>query len=291
MQSRDKVDRPPEQDPAATLDGFAAGPAVATARMARRWLPLAGVVVVAALAVWQGWHRHLTLENLLVHEATLRGLVSDNYALALAGYALAYVGLVALSLPGGLVLTLAGGFLFGWLIGGAVTVLAATIGATAIFLIARSSLGEVVARAAGPRLAGLARGFRTNALSYLLFLRLVPIFPFWLVNIAPALLGVRLSTYVVATLVGIMPGTFAFAFAGEGLHGVLAAQREAYEVCLAAARAAGAGPTATCSLSFSPGSLVTPELVAALFVLGLLALLPVVAQKGPWRRPGADGRS
>lgn len=291
MHSRDKVDRPAEPDAAPAIGSIARRPASVGVRTVRRWLPLAGIVTVAALAAWQGWHRHLTLESLLVHETALRSLVSENYARALAGYALAYVGVVALSLPGGLVLTLAGGFLFGWLVGGVVTVFAATAGATAIFLVARSSLGEVVASRAGPRLAGLASGFRANALSYLLFLRLVPIFPFWLVNIAPALLGVRLSTYVVATLIGIVPGTFAFAFAGEGLDSVLAAQRESYEACVAAARAAGARPAGMCSLSFSPGSLVTPKLVAALIVLGLLALVPVVAQKVPWRRAGGDRRS
>lgn len=291
MQTREHTDRTGDREAAAVLAGHPRARTRSVYGAARRWLPLAILLAIAAVAVWQGWYRHLTLESLLANESVLREAVSEHYALALAGYALVYIGVVALSLPGGLVLTLAGGFLFGWLIGGLVTVFAATAGATAIFLIARSSLGEAIARRAGPRLTALASGFRQNALSYLLFLRLVPVFPFWLVNIAPAVLGVPLPTFVVATFIGIVPGTFAFAFAGVGLDSVLAAQRETYEACVAAARAAGRNPAEVCSLEFSPASLLTPKLVAALIVLGVLALVPVLAQKVPWRRLGRGRRA
>lgn len=291
MQMREHTDRAGDAE-AATVParpGARRGGRIAGAM--RRWLPLAVLLAIAAVAVWQGWHRHLTLESLLANESVLRAAVSEHYAKALAGYAFVYVGVVALSLPGGLVLTLAGGFLFGWLVGGLVTVFAATAGATAVFLVARSSFGEAIAGRAGPRLTALASGFRQNALSYLLFLRLVPVFPFWLVNIAPAVLGVPLSTYVLATFIGIVPGTFAFAFAGVGIDSVLEAQRETYEACVATARAGGGTPAAACSLSFKPASLLTPKLVAALIVLGLLALVPVLAQKVPWRRLGRGRRA
>ncbi len=121
-----------------------------------------------------------------------------------------YAAVVALSLPGGAVLTMAGGFLFGWLLGGLASIVGATIGASIVFLIARSALGEFLAARAGPWLSRFRQGFQDDAFSYLLFLRLVPIFPFWLVNLAPALLGVGFVTYVATTFLGIIPGTFAY---------------------------------------------------------------------------------
>ncbi|WP_436642323.1 TVP38/TMEM64 family protein [Microbaculum sp. FT89] len=249
-----------------------------------RWLPLALIVAAMAVAVSQGWYRHLTLESLVTHEMALRSFVSGNRAGALAIYAAIYIAVVALSLPGGLLLTLAGGFLFGWLLAGTVTVIAATIGAVIVFLIARSSLGSALAARAGPRLAALQQGFNDDAMHYLLFLRLVPIFPFWLVNIAPALLGVSLSTYVIGTAVGIVPGTFAFAFVGAGLESVLAAQRESFEACVAAATAKNLDPTGACELGIDPSALVTPGLLAALVALGVLALVPIAAKKVLRRR-------
>ena len=143
-----------------------------------------------------------------------------------------YIVVVALSVPGGALLTITGGFLFGWLVGGLSTVIGATIGATIVFLIAKTSLGETLAAKAGPWMAKLSEGFRNDAMNYLLFLRLVPAFPFWLINLAPALLNVPLSTFVIATFIGIIPGTFAFAFLGAGLDSIIDKQREAYQACL-----------------------------------------------------------
>lgn len=250
-----------------------------------RWLPLAAILAGTAFAVWQGWHRHLTLESLIAHETAFRGYIEANAAGAVAIYALVYVAVVALSLPGGLLLTLAGGFLFGWLVGGIVTVAAATVGATIVFQIARTSLGATLAARAGPRLSALRQGFQDGALNYLLFLRLVPLFPFWLVNIAPALLGVSLSTYVLGTVVGIVPGTFAFAFIGAGLDSVVAAQRAAFDACLAGASGKGLDPSAACDLGIDPSALVTPGLIAAFIALGVLALIPIAAKKVLGRRP------
>jgi uncharacterized membrane protein YdjX (TVP38/TMEM64 family) len=245
----------------------------------KRYLPLA-LLAVAMLVAWQtGLHRYLSLEALVEHRAALDTLVAENLVLALAAFALVYVVTVALSLPGASFLTIAGGLLFGWLVGGTVTVLAATIGATLIFLIASTSLGETLRARAGPSLDRLAKGFEEDAFHYLLFLRLVPVFPFWLVNLAPAFLGVPLRTYVVATLVGIVPGTFAFAVVGAGLGSVVDAQEAAYRDCLAADPSGG-----TCSLSLDPGSLITPGLLAAFAALGVVALIPVAVRKLRGRR-------
>jgi uncharacterized membrane protein YdjX (TVP38/TMEM64 family) len=127
-------------------------------------------------------------------------------------------------------------------------------------------------RRAGPRLNALARGFREDAFNYLLFLRLVPLFPFWLINIAPAMFDVRLSTFVAATLIGIIPGTFAFAFVGSGLDSILVTQTAAYRQCEAAGREG-------CAIVLDTGALLTPELIMAFAGLGGVALIPVVARR------------
>jgi len=248
----------------------------------RRVLPLAILAAVAGLILSQGWHNLISFEQLALNQQALQTWIGEHLISALAVYSAIYVLVVALSLPGGAVLTVAGGLLFGWLIGGLITVVAATLGATAIFLIARSSLGEPLAARAGPWLGRFRAGFQENALSYLLFLRLVPVFPFWVVNLAPALLGVSLRQYVIATALGIIPGTFAFAFAGAGLDSVLAAQRQALEACQAG-RAPGDPP---CSFQFDPGTLITPELLIAFAALGIVALIPAIVKKLK-KQPGA----
>ncbi|NND49680.1 MAG: VTT domain-containing protein, partial [Rhizobiales bacterium] len=136
-----------------------------------------------------------------------------------------------------------------------------------------------LAERAGPWLERLRQGFARDAVNYLLFLRLVPAFPFWLVNIAPALLGMDLPRYVAATFVGIIPGTFAFAFLGAGLDGLIAGQHQAYEDCLERAASAGAGENIECNFSLDPASLLTTELIAAFVALGLVALIPVIYRR------------
>jgi uncharacterized membrane protein YdjX (TVP38/TMEM64 family) len=258
------------------------GEAVPRRPLWRRLMPLIVLAAVAGLILSQGWHNLISFQQLALNQQALQAWISENIIGALAVYAAIYVVVVALSLPGGAVLTVAGGLLFGWLLGGLATVVAATLGATAIFLIARSSLGEPLAARAGPWLGKFRAGFQENALSYLLFLRLVPVFPFWVVNLAPALLGVNLRQYVIATALGIIPGTFAFAFAGAGLDSVLAAQRDAYQACQAA-RAAGDPP---CSFQFDPGTLITTELLIAFIALGIVALIPAIVKKLR-KQPGA----
>lgn len=239
----------------------------------RRWLPLA-VLVAAIIAVWvSGATRYLTLASVAEHRDGLKAMVAAHYLAALAGYMLVYMACIALSLPGGALLTITGGFLFGWLIGGAATVIAATVGATIVFLIARSSFGAFLAEKAGSRVKSLAEGFQRDAFNYMLFLRLVPLFPFWLVNIAPALFNVSSRTYVASTFIGIIPATFAFSALGASLDSIIMAQKAAYQACIAAK---GAGQ---CRLALDPGALITPQLVAAFVALGVIAIVPVM-----WKR-------
>lgn len=249
----------------------------------KRFLPVGVLVAVMALVVSQGWHHYLSLETIAKNRDWLNAMVGEHKLLALSAYFLAYVAVVSMSLPGGVLLTITGGFLFGPILGGSVSVVAATVGATCLFLIAKTSFGEALAAKAGPWLARLTAGFQENALNYLLFLRLVPAFPFWLVNLAPALLGVRLKTFIVGTLIGIIPGTFAFSYVGAGLDSIIDTTRVDFQKCLAEHPGMSAAE-AGCSFSINPGSLVTKELLIAFAALGLVALIPVFIRKWKARR-------
>src|SRR5262252_3093011 len=238
----------------------------------RRLAPVVAVVLVMAVVFAMGWHRFLSLETLVRHRAAIEGFVAARYGLAIATFVAIYVAAVALSIPGAVILTITGGVLFGWLIGALAAIVGATTGATIVFLIARGACGEAILRRAGPLAEKLAQGFRADAFHYLLFLRLVPVFPFWLVNLAPGLLGVSFATYVVTTIIGIIPGTFAYSLAGDGLDSVLEAEQAAHQSCLAKM---GPGGQESCPYMIDPGALLTPELIIGLVALGLVALVPV----------------
>ncbi len=256
----------PNADPSST--GAAAGSKFSL----RRLVPLVAVVAVSAGVIAMGWHRQLSFETLARHHEALRDFIAMHEVSAVAGYVALYIAAAALSVPVGFYLTVIGGILFGAVLGGAAAMVGATIGAICIFLIAKSALGEHLVRRAGPLAEKLATGFRADAFSYLLFLRLVPIFPFWLINLAAALLGVPLATFAAATALGIIPATFVFAFVGAGLDSVIVAQQDAYRSCLAAGRP-------DCRLAFHMNAALTPELLAALAALGVLALVPVVVKR------------
>src|SRR5690606_8592753 len=134
--------------------------------------------------------RFLTVEALRSHHGALATYAADHRAAAAALYALAYIAIVAFSLPGGAVMTMLGGLLFGVWLGSAITVPAASAGALIIFLAARTALADLLRKRAGHWLPRLEAGFGANAVSYMLVLRLVPLFPFFIVNLAPAFLGV-----------------------------------------------------------------------------------------------------
>jgi uncharacterized membrane protein YdjX (TVP38/TMEM64 family) len=240
-----------------------------------RLLPLAVAAALLGIVYAMGWHRELSLATLVRHRAAIDGFIAVNKTAAVLAYIGLYIGVAALSIPAGAWLTITGGFLFGAIVGAVAAMVGATLGATALFLIARSAVGEHLARRAGPMVGRFAAGFRADAFNYLLFLRLLPV-PFWLVNLVPALLGVRLRTFVVATALGIIPVTFIFAFFGAGLDSVIRAQEARYQAC----RATGA---AVCEIHFEPASVLTPTLLAAFAGLGLLSLIPVLAKRF-WRQ-------
>ncbi len=187
----------------------------------RRLVPIA--VVVAGLAAFYafGLDAYVSFDALRTHRALLVDWV-DRYGVGAGlGYAVVYAVAVGFSLPGAALLTIVGGFLFGPYWATVWAVIGATAGATALFLAARYAFADYLRAKAGPALRRMDDGLRDNALYYLLFLRLVPAFPFWLVNLVPALLGVRLRVYVIGTFLGIIPGAFVFALVGDGIGAVL----------------------------------------------------------------------
>lgn len=190
----------------------------------RRTAPLIALVCGAVLgAVLLG--DRISFDALRENRAALTAWRDANYMLAALGYAGVYIAVVAFSLPGALIMTLTGGFLFGLAAGGALTLIAATIGATAIFVAAKAGLGDRMAArmgASGGTMARLKRGLEANQVSFLLLMRLVPAVPFFVANLAPAFFGVGLRTYVWTTFVGIMPGTLVYTWVGAGLGEVFA---------------------------------------------------------------------
>jgi len=218
----------------------------------KRWLPL-GVLVAAGIAAWQsGAYRYVSFHALEAHREWLLAQVAALGLWAPVAFILLYAAVAALSIPGATVMTLTGGFLFGTVLGTLYNVLGATIGATLVFLVARSSFGEVLQQRAGPFLKKLEAGFREDAVSYLLVLRLVPLFPFWLVNLVPALFGMSLWAYVVCTFFGILPGAVVYTSVGGGL-GEFLDRGEKPDLHLA----------------------MQPHILLPLVGLGLLALVPV----------------
>lgn len=245
----------------------------------RLWL-LAALIAVIVLVYGTGLHHQLSPETLVRYRADIVRFVSEQTLLAVAAYIVLYIGVIALSIPIGVFMTITGGFLFGTLWGGVATIVGATIGSALIFCIAKTTLGEPLMRRAGPLAARFAAGFREDAFSYLLFLRLLPV-PFWLVNLAPALFGVKLKTFVAATFVGIIPATFAFSFFGAGLDSVIQMQEAPYLACLADGRG-------DCRVHLDLSQVLTPTFVGALVALGCVALIPVLAKKLWGKRVAVD---
>jgi uncharacterized membrane protein YdjX (TVP38/TMEM64 family) len=228
-----------------------------------RFLPL--LVLAAAIAGFfaSGLGRYLSFSALAEHRDWLLGWVAEAGLLAPLAYIALYVAVAALSVPGGLFLTVAGGFLFGTWEGGLCALLGASLGATVLFLIARSSLGEVLRRRAGPFLRRVEAGFQENGASYLLVLRLVPLFPFWLVNLVPAFFGVRLRTFVLCSFFGMAPASFVYASVGAGAGALI-----------------GQGQTPDLHIIFAP------RVLLPLVALAALSLVPVAYKWYQARRHG-----
>lgn len=204
---------------------------------------------VAAFVYFDLGH-YLSLDELKANRDQLFAFTEANYSTAVAMFVLLYCTVVGLSLPGGAIMTLAGGFLFGSVLGTLYVNIGATVGATLAFLVARYLLRDWVEQKFGSRLVPIQEGFAKNAFSYLMTLRLIPLFPFFLVNMVSGLTRVNVGTYVAATSLGIIPGSFVFAYAGRQL-GTINSLKE----------------------------IVSPNVLMAFTLLGLLALVPVLYKR------------
>ena len=234
----------------------AAKPETAKSGLLRRLLPLVVIAVGIACVFTFDLDRYLSFDALAENRQALADFVARNHLVAALSFICAYAVAVALSVPGAVFLTLGGGFMFGVVLGSLYVVTGATLGATIIFLVARTALGDVLRAKAGPWLSKLEAGFKDGALSYMLFLRLVPVFPFWLVNLVPAFLGVPLGIYVLTTFLGIIPGSVVYASVGNGLGAVFEA-----------------GGKPDLSIIFKP------EILLPIVGLAVLAMIPVAIKR------------
>jgi uncharacterized membrane protein YdjX (TVP38/TMEM64 family) len=247
-----------------------------TSNSLRRWLPLAVLLGLIGLGYGFGLHHYLTLQSIAEHQGELQDFVAQHLLAAVLIYCVVYIVVVALSLPGAAILSIMGGFVFGWAVSAPVTVIAATIGAMLVFKIVQTSLGATIAERAGPFVQKLSAGFAEDGFNYLLFLRLVPAFPFFAVNAVAGLTKMSLRTFAIGTLIGIIPGSFAFAWLGRGLGSVIDAQRTAHDACVVQKGAAN------CPFEISASSLITKELLIAFAILGVVSLIPVAIKK--WKK-------
>ena len=244
-----------------------AGPEARARRRFWRFVPVALIASAFVLAYAAGLQDRLSLAGLGESRDSLRATVAHNYWLAALVFVATYVVVTACSFPIASVCTIFAGFLFGAVPGALLSMVGATAGATILFLAARRAFGDFLRRKvrADALAARLAEGFRQDAFTYLLVLRLAPFVPFFIVNIAPALFNVRTRTFVAATLIGILPGAFAYAWLGHGADSVFEA-----------ARAAGRTPAVA--------DLVTPEITIAFLILALVAVVAAVVKKVYARR-------
>jgi uncharacterized membrane protein YdjX (TVP38/TMEM64 family) len=222
----------------------------------KRFGPLLVLLALVALALASGVTNHLSLDELRANREALNAFVIANRWMALAVFVGVYIAVAALSLPGALFLTLAGGLLFGPWLGGAASLIAATTGASIVFMICRTAFGGVLAKKAGSGLARLEEGIAKDAFSYLLVLRLVPAAPFFVVNIAAGLVRIPLVTFILASLIGMAPGSLVYSSLGSGLNHAFATGQEP-----------------NLSIIFQP------QILLPLVGLALLSLLPIVVRK------------
>ncbi|MEM6413502.1 MAG: TVP38/TMEM64 family protein [Pseudomonadota bacterium] len=221
-----------------------------------KYVPILLVFVAAGLLFASGANEYLSVHSLQKNHTTLAAFVEDSFWVSLALYALTYILVAAFALPGAGLLSILGGFLFGPKVAFPIVVISATIGATCIFLAAKTAFGDLLKAKVNGFFKKMEEGFKGNAFSYLLLLRLIPIFPFFIVNVAPAFFGISTSVFIATTFLGIIPGVFAYVSAGNGLVTILE----------------NGGELSLQELLFQP------EIITPIIALSALALLPLLSK-------------
>jgi uncharacterized membrane protein YdjX (TVP38/TMEM64 family) len=222
----------------------------------KRFGPLILVALAVAAVIASGLGDHLSLAELKARRDQLQGFVALHPVLSFGLYILIYIAVVSLSLPGALVMTLSGGFLFGPWLGAAAASSGASLGAAVIFLVCRTAVGDSLRGKAGSTISRIEEGVRRDAFSYILTLRLIPAIPFWLVNLAAGFVNIPLRTFLAATVLGILPGSLVYSGLGAGLGEVFASGQEP-----------------------NLRVIFEPHVLLPLVGLGLLSLLPVVLRR------------
>lgn len=213
------------------------------------------LILLLGLGVFFHFHlyQYINFQSIKTNREFLLTLVRNHPIYMSLIFIFTYALLTAISAPGAVFITLAGGFLFGVFWGTLYVVIGATIGATIIFWAAKTALHAFLYKKVANRLQKFIVGFQKNAVNYLLFLRLVPLFPFWLVNIVPAFFNIKISTFFLTTLVGILPATIAYTWLGSGLNSIFDTNQ-----------------TPDLSIIFKPNILLP------ILALALLSLIPVI---------------
>ena len=221
-------------------------------RKLQKYIPLI-VLITVGFAIWiTGIYKYISLETLKEHQNFLKDYVKNNLITATIIYSFLYFVIVSLSIPAATIMTLTGGFLFGQTIGTLCVVLSASLGACSIFLSTKFAAKNSSKKEHGSWVQKMKAGFQDNAFSYMLTLRLIPIFPFVIVNIVAGILQVRLKTFFFGTLIGIIPGSYVYVSVGVAMQTLLNND------------------------NFTPESLLSPDIIVALTGLGILALLPII---------------
>jgi uncharacterized membrane protein YdjX (TVP38/TMEM64 family) len=226
----------------------------------KKYLPILLIALAAIGLYFSGLLSELNFASLEKHRLTLDQFSKTHPLLAPLLFMLAYIAMAALSLPFSIILDLVGGYLFPQPYATLLIVISGTIGASLIFLSAKTAFGDLLRKRAGPTLLKFEQGFQKNGGSYLLFLRLIPIFPFWIVNLAPAFFGIPFRTFFWTTLIGIIPASFAYSQIGAGL-----------------------GTFCESGQELSPSAFFNWEILSALVGLSLFAIIPILL-KTFWKK-------
>ena len=242
------------------LTALAQTPGRRALRFALRFGPALLIVIAVVVIVRSGLLGRLSLEGLKSSRGTLLAFVHAHPLQSLGLYAAVYVASVSLSLPIALILTLTGGFLFGPWVGGVTASFSCTLGAVVVFLVSRLAVGDAVEARTG-RVHAVAEEIKKDAFFYILTLRLIPVTPFWLTNVAAGLIAIPVSTFAAATLIGILPVGLIYAGIGSGLDALFASGR-----------------------ALSLHALITPRILLPLIGLGVLSVLPILYQRRRARR-------
>lgn len=219
------------------------------------YIPLFAIIICSLLAWYFGIQNYLTFDSLREHQKILQDFISEYYLSSLLIFSGLYITVVALSIPGAAIMTVTAGFLFGQIMGTLLAVISATIGATILFLSARLASKEIMVKKTGRWVKKMQAGFHEDAFSYLVTLRLIPLFPFVAINLVASLLQIPLKTFFFGTLLGIIPGSFVFTSIGVALRNVIHQP------------------------GFTPKLILDPYILVALVGLGFLSLLPVIYKK------------